>query len=102
MKKFLKVVSALILLIIAILFIYDRWLSETVISKDNNLIICGKPDSIVYRKGKLDSITEYTGNSRIYERDLRCYDPSGLDLRNNLTELLHSDFDSKTSITDSR
>ena len=48
--------------------------------------------------GKLDSLPKYNENStKPFERDLRSYDPSNLDLRNNLIELLHSDFDSKTN-----
>lgn len=71
---------------------------QTNISKGNELTIAGKPDSIVYRKGKLDSLSKYNENSiNHFERDLRFYDPSNLDLKNNLAELLHSDFDSKTN-----
>jgi hypothetical protein len=97
MKNLIKVLSVLIFLMI-MLTIYGRWLSVTHVSKDNKLIVCRKPDSTVFRKGKLESIPEYNGNSgKPFERDLRCYDPSGLDLSNNLIELLHSDFDSKTN-----
>lgn len=94
MKKLLTVISVLIILIIC-----SRWVFyETNISKDNKLIISRKPVSIVFRKGKLDSMPKYNENSMIpFKSDLRCYDLSGLDLRNNLIELLHSDFDSKTN-----
>jgi hypothetical protein len=71
---------------------------ETNISKGNKLTIVNKPDSIVYRLGKLDSLQTYKeGSTKNWERDLRCRDISGMDLRNNLNELLHSDFDSKTN-----
>lgn len=90
-----------ITLIISILIIFTSCRSlfyETKISDDHKLMIVRKPDSVFYNKGKLDSLTQYSENSKIYfERDLRCYDPSNLDLKNNLTELLHSDFDSKTN-----
>lgn len=81
-----------------ILSIWSRsFFYETNISKDNSLTIVSKPDSSFYSKGKLDSITKYSQNSKIYfERDLRVYDPSNLDLKKNLNELLHCDFDSKT------
>jgi hypothetical protein len=97
MKKLITVLSVLIILMVMLTF-YGRWLSQTNVSKDNNLIISRKPDSTVFRKGKLEAMPTYNENSGMpFERDLRCYDPSGLDLRNNLIELLHSDFDSKTN-----
>jgi len=97
MKKLLTVISVLAILVLLII-IYGRWLNETNVSTDNKLIISRKPDSTVFRMGKLDSIPKYNGNSTMpFERDLINYDPSGLDLRNNLIELLHSDFDSKTN-----
>jgi hypothetical protein len=72
-------------------------LYQTNISEDNKLKIVSKPDSVLYRRGKLDSLTKYNENSiRPFERDLRCYDPSSLNLKNSLNELLHSDFDSNT------
>jgi hypothetical protein len=94
MKKLLIVISVFILLIFC-----SRWFFyETNVSKDNRLIIAGKPDSVVYRSGKLDSLQIYKeGSTKNWERDLRRYDPSSLDLKNNLPELLHSDFDSKTN-----
>jgi len=97
MKKLLTVISVLAILVL-IIIIYGRWLNETNVSTDNKLIISRKTDSTVFRMGKLDSIPKYNGNSTMpFERDLINYDPSGLDLRNNLIELLHSDFDSKTN-----
>jgi Subtilisin-like serine proteases len=89
-----------IILIICITLIFSSCRSlfyETNISKGNKLTIVSKPDSSVYRFGKLDSLQTYKeGSARNWDRDLRCRDISGLDLRNNLNELLHSDFDSKT------
>lgn len=98
MKKLLTAIWVLAISVLIILIIYGRWLNETNISKDNKLIICRKPDSTVFRKGLLDSIPKYNGNSTMpFKWDLINYDPSGLDLGNNLIELLHSDFDSKTN-----
>ncbi|MCX6328254.1 MAG: S8 family serine peptidase [Bacteroidia bacterium] len=93
MKKILTVISVLIILIIC-----SRWFFyETNVSKDNKLTIANKPDSVVYKFGKLDSLQIYKeGSTKNWERDLRCRDISDMDLRNNLNELLHSDFDSKT------
>lgn len=98
MRKLLTSISVLAISVLIILIIYGRWLNETNISKDNKLIISRKPDSTVFIKGKLDTIPKYNSNSTMpFERDLINYDPSSLDLRNNLIELLHSDFDSKTN-----
>jgi hypothetical protein len=97
MKKLLTAISVLAILVL-IIIIYGRWLNETNVSKDNKLIISRKPDSTVFNMVKLDSMPKYNGNSTMpFERDLINYDPSGLDLNNNLIELLHSDFDSKTN-----
>lgn len=71
--------------------------SQTNISKNNRLQIVRKPDSVTYRFGKLDSLRKYVeGSDKNWERDLRRYDPSNLNLKDNLQELLHCDFDSKT------
>lgn len=93
MKNLISIIS------IVILFSSCRsLLYETTISKDNKLKIISKPDSAVYMRGKLDSLKTYKeGSSLNWERDLRCRDLSNMDLRNNLIELLHSDFDSKTN-----
>lgn len=93
MKKLLTAISILIILIIC-----SRWFFyETNVSKDNKLIIASKPDSVVYSFDKLDSLITYKeGYTKTWDRDLRCRDISDMDLRNNLNELFHSDFDSKT------
>ena len=97
MKKILTAIIVLAISVLIILIIYGKWLYETNVSKDNKLMIVSKPDSIFYRRGNLDSLRKYSENStKPFERDFRSYDPSNLDLRNNLIELLHSDFDSKT------
>lgn len=70
---------------------------HTNVSKDNSLKIVRRPDSITYRSGKLDSLSKYIeGSNQYWVRDLRRYDPSNLNLKDNLNELLHCDFDSKT------
>jgi hypothetical protein len=90
-----------LILLISISLIFSSCRSllyQTKISKYNKLTIVSKPDSIVYRKGKLDSLTTYReGSSKNWERDLRCRDVSNMNLQNNINELLHSDFDSKTN-----
>lgn len=71
---------------------------ETKTSKNNKLTIVSKPDSLVYYFGKLDSLKTYKeGFAKTWDRDLRSRDISNMDLKNNLSELLHSDFDSKTN-----
>ncbi len=89
------------ILIIGIILIFPSCSSlfyKTNISKGNDLTIVSKPDSIVYRFGKLDSLQTYKeGSTKNLERDLRCRDISDMDLKNNFIELLHSDFDSKTN-----
>ncbi len=71
---------------------------ETNISNGNELTIVRKPDSVIYRFKKLDSLKTYQeGFANYWERDLRSRDISDMDLKNNLKELLHSDFDSKTN-----
>jgi len=91
MKKIISIVSLT-------LMFSSCGLYQTNVSEDNKLKIVSKPDSVVYRRGKLDSLTKYNENSiKPFERDLRCYDPSNLNLKNSLNELLHSDFDSKTN-----
>jgi len=93
MKTLILIIFTIILFSSCNLIIF-----HTNVSKDDSLRIVRKPDSIVYRFGKLDSLPKYKeGSAEYWERDLRCYDPSSLNLKNNLTELLHSDFDSKTN-----
>ena len=70
---------------------------ETTISKDNKLAIVRNPDPEIYDSAKMDSLQTYNENAaNIWAYDFRCRNLSNLDLKNNLTELLHSDFDSKT------
>lgn len=90
---------SILIICITLLFSSCRSLFyETKISKGNKLTIVSKPDSVVYRLGRLDSLQTYkAGFTRNWERDLRCRDISGMNLKNNLNELLHSDFDSKTN-----
>jgi hypothetical protein len=93
MKKLLVIISLLIILI----FSFRWFLYETNVSNDNNLSIVRKPDSVVFRRGRLDSLIKYTEkSSKNWERDFRCCDLSGFDFRNNLNELMHCDFDTKT------
>ena len=75
---------------------------HTSVSNDDSLRIVRKPDSIVYRFGKLDSLKKYKeGYDNFGDRDLRIYDASNLNLKSNLIELLHCDFDSKTNWSNS-
>ena len=75
---------------------------HTHISSDNNLKIVRKPDSNTYGFGKMTSLPKYrAGSDQYWERDLRCYDPSTLNLQDNLQELLHSEFDTKTHFPNS-
>lgn len=90
MKKLISIVSLT-------LMFSSCGMYETNVSEDDTLEIVRKPDSVLYRKGKLNSLAKYNENTVTpFKLDLRCYDPSNLDLENSLTELLHSDFDSKT------
>ena len=96
-KYFIGIIISIISLIILYLFCNLLYF-QTHISKDNKLTIVRSPDSIVFRFGKLDSLKRYKGYyTKNWERDFVHYDPSNLDIRNSLEELLHSDFDSKTN-----
>ncbi len=59
--------------------------------------ITAYPKTAVFRRGKLGSLPEYNQNSNIIRTiDLRSYDLSDLDLKDRLSDLLYSDFDSGT------
>lgn len=59
--------------------------------------ITAYPKTAEFRRGKLNSLPEYNGNSSIVRTlNLPGYDLSDLDLKDRLTDLLFSDFDSRT------
>jgi hypothetical protein len=55
------------------------------------------PNAADYRRGKLEELPKYDENSEeMWQVDLRGYDLSELNVKNNLKDLMHADFDSKT------
>lgn len=56
-----------------------------------------RPDEADWQRGKLASLPHYDPNSpKSWQVDLRCYDVSGLDLKDRLVDLLQADFDDRT------
>lgn len=55
------------------------------------------PNAIDYKRGKLKKIPRYEENSeKNWQVDLRSYDLSEINIKDNLKDLMYADFDSKT------
>ncbi|WP_291578918.1 S8 family serine peptidase [Clostridium sp. UBA6640] len=64
---------------------------------DGNSGIARVPTAVEYKRGKLKELPKYDENSKKpWQVDLRSYDLSELNVKNNLKDLMHADFDSKT------
>ena len=64
---------------------------------DGNGGIARVPNALAYKRGKLKEFPKYDENSKkACEVDLKSYDLSELNIKNNLKDLMHADFDSKT------
>lgn len=56
-----------------------------------------RPEAARWERGKLTSLPHFDPNStKPFQVDLRCYDVSGLDLKDRLADLLHANFDDRT------
>ncbi len=64
---------------------------------DGNSGIARVPSTAYYERGKLEELPKYDENSKKpWQVDLRSYDLSELNIKNNLRDLMYADFDSKT------
>jgi hypothetical protein len=71
---------------------------DTLLSMTGQLQIVRQPATADFGRGALDALPRFDpGAARSWQVDLRGCDVSGLDLDDALTDLLHADFDSKTS-----
>ncbi|WP_461612059.1 S8 family serine peptidase [Clostridium sp. Marseille-QA1073] len=101
-KKFsLKKKVFFILVIILgglLIFAFNFPLGKYVNSKVNgNSGIARVPNAVDYKRGKLKELPKYDENSEeLWQVDLRSYDLSELNIKNNLKDLMYADFDSKT------
>jgi hypothetical protein len=101
-KKFSLKKKILFILItilgVFLIFAFNFPLGKYVNSKVNgNSGIARVPNAVDYKKGKLKELPKYDENSKKqWQVDLRSYDLSELNVKNNLKDLMHADFDSKT------
>ncbi|WMJ81826.1 S8/S53 family peptidase [Clostridium sp. MB40-C1] len=64
---------------------------------NGNSGIARVPKAVDYKRGELKELPKYDGNPRkMFQVDLRGYDLSELDIKNNLKDLMYASFDSKT------
>lgn len=82
----------------SLIFAFNFPLGKYVDSKVNgNSGIARVPNAVDYKRGKLKELPKYDENSKKqWQVDLRSYDLSELNVKNNLKDLMHADFDSKT------
>ncbi|WP_242850625.1 S8/S53 family peptidase [Clostridium lundense] len=90
--------SIIIILVLFVVFAFTFPINKYHDCKVNgNSGIAHVPKAIDYRKGKLKELPKYDGNpQKLWQMDLRSYDLSELDIKNNLKDLMYADFDSKT------
>ena len=71
---------------------------RSLLSPTGSLTVVRRPDPSEFERGRLGSLPAYDPKAarNPWQVDLRGYDLSQLELTDRLTDLLHSDFDSKT------
>ncbi|WP_333861585.1 S8 family serine peptidase [Clostridium sp.] len=81
-----------------LIFAFNFPLGKYADSKVNgNSGIARVPNVMDYKRGKLKELPKYDENSKKqWQVDLRSYDLSELNVKNNLKSLMYADFDSKT------
>ncbi|WP_315121694.1 S8/S53 family peptidase [uncultured Clostridium sp.] len=91
-------VSIIIILALFVVFAFTFPIGKYQDCKVNgNSGIARVPKAIDYKRGKLKELPKYEENSnKMWQVDLRSYDLSELDIKNNLKDLIYADFDSKT------
>ncbi|WP_242850626.1 S8/S53 family peptidase [Clostridium lundense] len=90
--------SIITILVLFIVFAFTFPINKYQDCKVNgNSGIARVPKAVDYKRGKLKELPKYDGNPRkLWQMDLRSYDLSELDIKNNLKDLMYADFDSKT------
>ncbi|WP_206154862.1 S8 family serine peptidase [Clostridium muellerianum] len=98
--SFKKKILFLIIIIIGVflIFAFNFPLTQYTDYKVNgNSGIARLPEASGYGRGKLKKLPKYDENSKKgWQVDLRSYDLSELNVKDNLKDLMHADFDSKT------
>lgn len=90
--------SVIIILALFLVFAFTFPLEKYQDCKLNgNNGIARVPKAVDYKRGRLKELPKYNGNPRkMFQVDLRSYDLSELDVKNNLKDLTYASFDSKT------
>lgn len=90
--------SIIIILVLFVVFAFTFPIGKYNDCKVNgNSGIARVPNPVDYKRGKLKELPTYEENSnKMWQVDLRSCDLYELDIKNNLKDLMHADFDSKT------
>ncbi|OFI07538.1 subtilase family protein [Clostridium acetireducens DSM 10703] len=90
--------SLIIILVLFVVFAFTFPIGKYEDCKVNgNSGIAKAPKAVDYKRGKLKELPKYDGNSeKDWQVDLRSFDLSELDIKNNFKDLMYADFDSKT------